>query len=360
MMKSLWKFKFWLTGLVLLLVSVAGATWLLNFTSGAGQEIQSTAKRPGLNPRGSDPVTCVGFADAESRVLALSTVQPGRVQEVLVKEDEVVKAGQVLLKLDDRPATYALHKAEAAVKAAETQLAEANNLRQQHAIDLEAQDKVVEGAKHKVDAAAAAASRLAQLTKNLNANPQEAQAAEALQKAARSALDAERKKLEKLRLIDPEDKIKVVEAELKAKKADLEHAEYTLKECNLVAPVDGRVLRILIGRGELVAGDPKQPLIQFVPQEARIIRAEVEQEFAGRVHDGDPATIEDDSHAEIHWKGKVIRISDWYTQRRSIIQEPLRFNDVRTLECIIKLELTPGQKEPRIGQRMRVTIGEIK
>jgi multidrug resistance efflux pump len=305
-------------------------------------------------------VTCVGFADVESRVLALSTVQPGRVQEILVKEDEAVKAGQILLKLDDRLATYGLHKAEAAVKAAEAQLAEAQKLPQQHAIDLEAQDKAVEGAQAKVNAAAAGASRLALLTKNLQANPHEAQAAEALQQAAKAAFEAERKKLEKLRLIDPENKIKEAEAELRAKKAELEQAKYALKECALVAPVNGRVLRILIGRGELVAGDPKQTLIQFVPQETRIVRAEVEQEFASRVHEGDAAVIEDDSHADIHWKGKVVRISDWYTPRRSIIQEPLRFNDVRTLECIIKLDLGSGQKEPRIGQRMRVTIGETK
>jgi hypothetical protein len=49
-------------------------------------------------------------------------------------------------------------------------------------------------------------------------------------------------------------------------------------------------------------------------------------------------------------------MSDWYTPRRSIIQEPLQFNDVRTLECIIQLD--PDQQMPRIGQRVRVKLGQ--
>ena len=42
------------------------------------------------------------------------------------------------------------------------------------------------------------------------------------------------------------------------------------------------------------------------------------------------------------------------TQRRSILQEPFQYNDVRTLECIITLD--PSNQPVRIGQRMRVTI----
>jgi hypothetical protein len=54
------------------------------------------------------------------------------------------------------------------------------------------------------------------------------------------------------------------------------------------------------------------------------------------------------------WKGRVESISDWYTHRRYMILEPLQFNDVRTLEAII--ELDPGQKPLKIGQRVRVTL----
>ena len=64
--------------------------------------------------------------------------------------------------------------------------------------------------------------------------------------------------------------------------------------------------------------------------------------------------MEDDSRNGGEWTGKVTRISRWFGPRRSRRYEPRQFNDVRTLECIIKLD----KPDPnlRIGQRVRVTL----
>src|SRR5438132_11980920 len=43
----------------------------------------------------------------------ISTDVPGRVVEVAVRENEQVKAGQILFKLDDAPYRYALERAQA-------------------------------------------------------------------------------------------------------------------------------------------------------------------------------------------------------------------------------------------------------
>ena len=37
---------------------------------------------------------------------------------------------------------------------------------------------------------------------------------------------------------------------------------------------------------------------------------------------------------------RVMRVSDWYTHRRSMLFEPFQYNDVRTLECLVSVE--PG------------------
>ena len=58
--------------------------------------------------------------------------------------------------------------------------------------------------------------------------------------------------------------------------------------------------------------------------------------------------------ARISWDGTVRRVSDWYTHRRSMLQEPLQYNDVRTLEVIIDLD-KPQPGGMKIGQRVRVT-----
>ena len=171
-------------------------------------------------------------------------------------------------------------------------------------------------------------------------------------------LKAEREKLKELRLHDPLVGCRRAEAELAMARARLAQAREMLEQCTLKAPSAGTVLRLLVNPGELLGNPGRGPAVQFAPKGPRLVRAEVEQEFAGAVSLGQLAIVQDDSKAGISWHGKVIRISDWYTKRRSIIQEPHEFNDVRTLECLIALD--PGQAPLRIGQRVRVKIGTIR
>ena len=89
-----------------------------------------------------------------------------------------------------------------------------------------------------------------------------------------------------------------------------------------------------------------------------VIRAEVEQEFVGRVAEGMPVRVEDEFEADRSWPGKVERVAKWFTQRRSVLNEPAEFNDVRTVECLIKLDT--DQMPLRLGQRVRVKIGQVK
>jgi multidrug resistance efflux pump len=357
MMKTLWRGGIWVAGIVLLVGSVAGTSWLLNW-HGDDQPVSRESTRVKLNPGPNDPANCAGRADLPSRVLELLPVRQGRVDEINVKEGQEVHAGDVLLKLDDRPARYALAQAEADVKAGEAKLAQAKLQPEQHRLSLQEQQKAIDVATHKLAAAKKTAERAKRLADATGGGPvindSEAQAASEVQKAAEAALEAEKTKLEKLRAVNPQTEIDLAEADLVAKKSRRDQAKYAVDECVLRAPQDGKILRILIGKGELVAGDPKQSVIQFAPHEALIIRAEVDQEYANLVNEGYAATIYDDTRIDKVWKGKVVRKGDWYTRKRSTVLEPLQFNDVRTLECIIALD--PGQEELRIGQRVRITI----
>jgi hypothetical protein len=105
------------------------------------------------------------------------------------------------------------------------------------------------------------------------------------------------------------------------------------------------------------ANNDDQRVIYSIGQvsESRIVRAEVEQEFANRVSVGQVAKIQDDGTGGGEWRGQVVRISDWFPQRRSVQMEPMQFNDVRTMEVVIRVQ--PGGKEPLlIGQRVRVIL----
>jgi multidrug resistance efflux pump len=356
MMKTFWHGAVWVSGIVLLVGSVAGTSWLLKWHGDDEPAVREANTRVKLNPAPNDPVNCSGRADVPSRILDLLPVRPGRVEEIIVKEGQEVHAGDILLKLDERPARFLLTQADADVKAAEASLARANQLPEQKRIGMQEQEKAIDAATHKMEAARLTAAKAKDLaappTPIINAD--EAKAAAEAAKSLESALEAEQKKLERLQAANPQADIDLAQANLAAKKSARDQAKYAVDECVLRAPQDGRILRILIGKGELVAGDPKQPVIQFAPQEPLIIRAEVDQEYANRVQEGYTAVIRDDTRWDTVWKGKVVRKGDWYTRRRSTVLEPLQFNDVRTLECIITLD--PGQEELRIGQRVRITV----
>jgi hypothetical protein len=86
-----------------------------------------------------------------------------------------------------------------------------------------------------------------------------------------------------------------------------------------------------------------------------VIRATVEQEFATRVKEGEPALAQDEANPAVTWRGQVGRVAGWYSQRRTVLHDPSQLSDVRTLECVIVLE--PGQPPLRPGQSVRIFIG---
>ncbi|MGH7224015.1 MAG: HlyD family secretion protein, partial [Gemmataceae bacterium] len=169
-------------------------------------------------------------------------------------------------------------------------------------------------------------------------------------------LHGEEKRLEDLKRQDIENDIHRAEKEVEVMKARREQARFALEECVLKAPRRGRVLRLLVGPGDVLSSQPKQPAVQFAIEGPLVVRADVEQEFVGRIAVGQKALVEDETRSGKEWKGKVERIANWITQRRSVLHEPFEFNDVRTVETIITLE--SGQPPLRIGQRVRVRISQ--
>jgi hypothetical protein len=61
-------------------------------------------------------------------------------------------------------------------------------------------------------------------------------------------------------------------------------------------------------------------------------------------------------NADWSWKGRVTRVSDWYSDSPTIPRRMARFTDMPTVECVIALD--PGHPPLRIGQRMTVLLGK--
>jgi|SRR5579872_5096767 len=345
-------------GLALLAFSVAVVVWV----SGAGRAGDDAGAPP---PKSGSVKVAAGYAyyDVEPGVAKLYTLQPGRVVKILAHDNDAVDKDAPLVQLDDTVANADVERAKAGVAAAEVALSNAKKqeqlLRDEHAAKVEGQKAIVAGKKAELEDAKNKRDKAKDLAQPSKAviSQKDADLAEANVTARELALAAEEKALKTLESYDPQiaSKVADAEAQLKDKQELLKKAAWALRECTIKAPAKGTVLRVMAAEGDVLGPNPREPAVMFCPDGPRILRAEVEQEFAGRLFLNQSAVVRDDSTNSPLMTGKVTRISDWFSHRRSMVQEPLQFNDVRTVECIITLD--PNDKTPlRIGQRVRVTF----
>lgn len=342
---------------IVLLVGVAGAGWAAN-------HLRIFQSQPETNevasaPRDDDKegIVCIGYADLEHGVRQLAPLRPGRVAEILVTETQQVPAGKPLLRLEDDDAKAQMEEAEAAREAAEVQMAQADQSAKRHRLQIEQQQASVDAAGFRLDAARELLRHKEKQHKESAIGAYEVAVARDEFKALEAAERGERKKLAELQAIDPALAQRQARAQLKLTQTRLELARRQVEECVLKAPTAGTVQRIVVGVGDIVSGQPGQPIVRFAPDEPPLVRAEVDQEFADRVKLGQTALVRDDARSGTAWRGRVQRIAGWYDRRRPHSSDPSAFTDIRAVECLIAID--PGQPPLRLGQRMRVMIGPV-
>jgi multidrug resistance efflux pump len=351
--------------LVLLMGAFLISQHLLRPVLPLGEATALAETQPQTNEESKKLVVCFGYADLDGGVIALHPTQPGRVTKILVKENQTVPAGAPLIQLDDRSARLKLDEAKALLDEANARLTKAEKAPEEHRLRLTQQEASVKMARYRLAAAqhtlAARQERLkGEAIGRIRDDPTTAEGVASTAQRTKEFEEVvfqEEGKLASLKLQDPIADLERVKAETAAMHARWLMAKQVLEELTLKAPEMGKVLRISVTESELLTAPPKRMAIQFCPERPRIIRGEVEQAFAARVEIGQAALIEDDGSPKFTWRGRVSRVSDWYTDRRQIAEENMTQKDIRTLECIVSLD--PGQPSLRIGQRVRVTLNRL-
>ena len=234
-------------GAVTLIASTVGAVWFHN-RSQAGHSAHRSC------PITAEPaLVCFGYVDGPSGVTTLAPLVAGRVTRVEVQENEPVKAGSVLIRLDDRLAQFRLGQVEASLAAAREQLTQARKLPQQQQIKRAEQRAVIEAVQHRIQGARTVLARKRRQAEKEVLGPTEVDAAESLVHELEAQYQVETGKLRELELIDPDAGVRQAQAEVDAKEAQLNEARTAAEEYVLKAPADGTVLRVLVGRGDVVA-----------------------------------------------------------------------------------------------------------
>jgi len=336
----------------MLAVSLAGFAHVLNQTGSHG----STDVFPPHREETPKTVVCFGHVDVEGGIQKIVPLQAGRVAEVFVRPGSIVAEAAPLIRIEDKASRTAVQTAEENVRAAQLELDEARKEPERHKELIEQQRLKVQGTTTRVESLRNVLNQMKRVREEAagGVSLTDIERTQGELKVAEIEQRGEEFQLKALQNKDPLVHARFRESRLSIAKAHLEQAKFAADEYTIAAPSAGTILRVNAQKGEVVS--PSSPLapIEFAHDGKRFVRAEVPQASAARVAEGQPVRITDDTHAEGTWTGRVTYVSDWFARRRSVLQEPLQFNDEQTLECWVTLD--PNQPKLRINQRVRVYI----
>ncbi|WP_426029557.1 HlyD family secretion protein [Caulobacter sp. DWP3-1-3b2] len=255
-----------------------------------------------------------GVVAIEGGLIPIAAPRDGLIAKVNVEEGAHVDRGAVLAQLDtDRSVLLA------AQAAAETAQGEA----------------AWRGAQARSSAAQAEAARLARLASADAVSEHEAE--QARQAATLTLAQSE----EAARAVDV--------ARTRQRLAELERTVRTVR-----APMSGLVLRRTAAVGAAAVAASGTPLFVLAPDGPRIIRAELDEAFVGRISPGASAWVTDASGGGRVFKARVVRISPAF-EAAALDDQPGGRADGRVLRLILSIE------EPntlRLGQRVLARIGQ--
>ncbi|MCP3463797.1 HlyD family secretion protein [Bradyrhizobium sp. CCGUVB23] len=247
------------------------------------------------------------YVKADSTIIAPKV--SGYIAQVLVGDNEKVKAGQILARIDDRDFRAALDQARADVAAGE---ASVRNLDAQIAL----QQPIIEQSTADVSAAEAnltfaqeERARYDELMKSGSGTIQRAQQTDAALRAsdaqsqhAKSGLLAAQRKVDVLTT----ERAKAV-AQLERARAVAEQASLNLSYTEITAPVDGTVGARSLRVGQLVQAGTQ--LMAVVPLDAVYVVANFKETQLTHVRAGQPVELHIDSFRNQTLRGHVDSLS---------------------------------------------------
>lgn len=236
-------------------------------------------------------------AQVEGHVIPTLSRVGGFVEEVAVRENQTVAAGQVLVRLDDREFAARLAQAEADLRQAIAAQGTNGRVGQAEA-QLAAARATVAQAQANAQRARQDAERAQRLAARGIVSSSQLDAAVTGAEAAEAGLEAARKQVQAA-----EAGLTGASARVASLRAVRDRAELDLSYTRIVAPRAGVVSRKTVEVGQFV--QPGQSLLTVVPLEDVWVVANIKETEVREVNPGDKAEIEVDAYPGIKFHGHV-------------------------------------------------------
>lgn len=237
--------------------------------------------------------------------VAVRAELPARVVEVAVDDNQAVKRGDLLVRLDAESYRDRVTQAEARQAVAAASIAQSRRQvdLQQAAIDqAKAQQQA---ARADVDQARQHLERSSSLAASQYGSRQQREDDQAALRVAEAKLAESRAALVSARrqLSVAEADVTRAEANLDAASADLDYARHQLDKTRIVAPRDGVVGNLTVEAGTLA--QPSLTLLQLVPIDSAYVAANFKETQLERIRVGQPVEVHLDAYPDITYEAVV-------------------------------------------------------
>ncbi len=281
----------------------------------------------------------------------ISTDVPGRVIEVAVRENDQVKAGQILFKLDDAPYRYALDRAAANLAMTRLNIEALRATYAQKQADLKA-------AQDTLDFNSREFERQKQLVARSNASQQAYDQAQHNRDAALQAVDSTRQALANvLASLGGDAKLETDKhPQVLAAAAQRDQAAYDLARTIVYAPTDGIIAQVdKLQKGQYVtAGTPLFSLIGINVW----VEANFKETDLTYMRPGQEVTVDVDTYPGHGFKGTVSGISPGTGSEFAILPpQNATGNWVKIVQRVpVRILLSPSADDPPLRSGMSATV----
>lgn len=303
------------------------------FTSAFAQTETATAL-----PQPKWATSATGRVEPKDGEVRISTQVAGKIDTVLVATNDKVKAGDLLIRLDDDEIYVKLSaaRAEAGVRARERDEEDpvTGLAAERRKIDdtLAASERKLFDVREAFDFAQQASEKSdAKQLETLRAAVVEAEKQRADNRAALAKENARERMPLPTRL----------ESSLALARAELGGAEIALERTRIRAPSDGTILNIFAKPGEVAVPSPENTLVMFGDLTGLAVRAEVEERDATKVRTGQKVIIKADAFPDKEFTGVVTSVAQSLASPRIATRGPRRPNDVEVVEVVATLDGNP-------------------
>jgi HlyD family secretion protein len=323
------RLRSWLlfAGVLILAISLAAAII-------ASRSVSSPVASVPSNPA-DDGIACLGRISPDGDVIRVSarsiSGQPSLVAELLVKEGETVKRGQVVAVLNSREQLDAAWRAAVArLKVAERRLAQVKA--GVKPADLAAQQAEIRRLESELATAQNDFRRFQSLQSAAVISAAEFDAKKLTVDATTQQLQQARERLNSLAEIRTVD-VDLAQAEVDSATMSVRLARTEYEQSEIRAPSDGRVVEIHTWPGEEINPNGILELAKITPM---YVVAEVSQRDIARVRPGQQATITSEALGA-PLSGIVERIGSKVAKNDVLHIDPAAMSDARVVETWIRL-----------------------